>query len=100
MMQMHYFLRNLRLPIGKVGHLYLPRIREGFFSAARLPLNTILGNSEGIQKSRGLTSPALHSVRTTVIMGRTYPTGSAGSSFGPYTDRCLVRADRRTPCSP
>ena len=46
MMQMHYFLRNLCLPIGKVGHLYFPRIREGFFWTARLPLNTILGNSE------------------------------------------------------
>ena len=44
MMQMHYFLRNLRVPIGKVGHLYLTRIREEIFSAARLPLNTILGN--------------------------------------------------------
>jgi hypothetical protein len=44
MMQMHYFLRNLRLAIGKVGHLYLPRIREKFFAAAWLPLNTILGN--------------------------------------------------------
>ena len=35
MMQMHHFLRNLRVPIGKVGHLYLTRIREGIFSATQ-----------------------------------------------------------------
>ena len=51
MMQMHYFLRNLCLPIGKVGHLYFPRIREGFFWTARLPLNTILGNSAGVKSA-------------------------------------------------
>ena len=53
MMQMHHFLRNLRVPIGKVGYLYLTRIREGIFSAARLPLNSILGNSGRKKKSRG-----------------------------------------------
>ena len=40
------FSKNLRVPIGKVGYLHLTKIREGIFSAARLPLNTILGNSE------------------------------------------------------
>jgi hypothetical protein len=46
------FSKNLRVPIGKVGYLHLTKIREGIFSAARLPLNTILGNSKSIRAKR------------------------------------------------
>ena len=56
MMQMHYFLRTLCLPIGKVGHLYFPRTEKVFFSATWLPLNTILGNS-GAKEKAGAWKP-------------------------------------------
>ena len=51
------FSKNLRVPIGKVGYLHLTKIREGIFSAARLPLNNVLGNSWD-KREAGNTTPA------------------------------------------
>ena len=52
MMQMHYFYETCTLAHREGGWPLFTSCREEFFSAARLPLNSILGNS-GHEKSRG-----------------------------------------------
>ena len=61
-----YVLRSIHLKVYFClsRYCYVARCREGFFSETRLPLNTILGNSEGVWAGTepGLKSPGSHTV--------------------------------------